>query len=33
MQENIEYNETDFEVNLQDYYTWMYYRGEPFTGR
>ncbi len=28
----IEYNETDFQVNLQDYYTCMYYKGEPFTG-
>lgn len=28
----IAYNENDFEVNFQDYYTCMYYRGEPFTG-
>lgn len=28
----IEYNETDFEANLQDYYTCMSYKGEPFTG-
>lgn len=28
----IEYNEIDFDVNLQDYYTCMYYKGEPFTG-
>lgn len=32
MEANIEYNETDFEVNYQDYYTYMYYKGEPFTG-
>ncbi|MGL6129683.1 hypothetical protein [Chryseobacterium artocarpi] len=28
----IEYNETDFQVNLQDYYTCMYYKGELFSG-
>ncbi|MBP2615567.1 hypothetical protein [Chryseobacterium jejuense] len=28
----IEYNETDFEANLQDYYTCMSYKGELFTG-
>lgn len=28
----IQYNETDFEANLQDYYTCMSYKGEPFTG-
>jgi hypothetical protein len=28
----VEYNEIDFDVNLQDYYTCMYYKGEPFTG-
>lgn len=28
----IEYNEIDFEINLQDYYTSMFYKGELFTG-
>lgn len=32
MQENIERNEIDFEVNPYDYFTCMYYKGEPFTG-
>ncbi|WPO93165.1 hypothetical protein [Chryseobacterium sp. HR92] len=32
MQPVIEYNESDFDANIQDYYTYMYYKGEPFTG-
>ena len=32
MQEIFKYNDIDFEVNLQDFFTCMYYKGEPFTG-
>lgn len=32
MAEPIIFNETDFEENLYDFYTYMQYKGKPFTG-
>ena len=31
--EIINFNETDFEVNEQDFYTFLMYKGKPFTGK